>query len=180
MMEVAVNIHLPFTKDVIKTLKAGDTISVSGVMFTARDAAHKRMAEALAAGKPLPFDLTGQTIYYAGPCPAKPGRVIGSCGPTTSCRMDQFAPALLDLGLLAMVGKGDRSDAVADAIKRNGAVYLAAIGGAGALYANAIKQVDVIAYEDLGPESVKRLVVENMPLTVVIDCFGNNLYRRTS
>ena len=174
------NIHLPFTKDVIKTLKAGDTISVSGVMFTARDAAHKRMAEALAAGKPLPFDLTGQTIYYAGPCPTKPGRVIGSCGPTTSCRMDQFAPALLDLGLLAMVGKGDRSDAVADAIKRNGAVYLAAIGGAGALYANAIKQVDVIAYEDLGPESVKRLVVENMPLTVVIDCFGNNLYRRTS
>ena len=180
MMEVAVNIHLPFTKDVIKTLKAGDNISVSGVMFTARDAAHKRMAEALAAGKPLPFDLTGQTIYYAGPCPAKPGRVIGSCGPTTSCRMDQFAPALLDLGLLAMVGKGDRSDAVADAIKRNGAVYLAAIGGAGALYANDIKQADVIAYEDLGPESVKRLVVENMPLTVVIDCFGNNLYRRAS
>lgn len=180
MMEVAVNIHLPFTKDVIKTLKAGDNISVSGVMFTARDAAHKRMAEALAAGKPLPFDLTGQTIYYAGPCPAKPGRVIGSCGPTTSCRMDQFAPALLDLGLLAMVGKGDRNDAVADAIKRNGAVYLAAIGGAGALYASAIKQADVIAYEDLGPESVKRLVVENMPLTVVIDCFGNNLYRRTS
>ncbi|WP_337399575.1 Fe-S-containing hydro-lyase [Congzhengia sp.] len=179
-MEVAVNIHLPFTKDVIKTLKAGDNISVSGVMFTARDAAHKRMAEALAAGKPLPFDLTGQTIYYAGPCPAKPGRVIGSCGPTTSCRMDQFAPALLDLGLLAMVGKGDRNDAVADAIKRNGAVYLAAIGGAGALYASAIKQADVIAYEDLGPESVKRLVVENMPLTVVIDCFGNNLYRRTS
>ncbi len=174
------NIHLPFTKDVIKTLKAGDNISVSGVMFTARDAAHKRMAEALAAGKPLPFDLTGQTIYYAGPCPAKPGRVIGSCGPTTSCRMDQFAPALLDLGLLAMVGKGDRNDAVADAIKRNGAVYLAAIGGAGALYASAIKQADVIAYEDLGPESVKRLVVENMPLTVVIDCFGNNLYRRTS
>ena len=180
MMEVAVNIHLPFTKDVIKTLKAGDNISVSGVMFTARDAAHKRMAEALAAGKPLPFDLTGQTIYYAGPCPAKPGRVIGSCGPTTSCRMDQFAPALLDLGLLAMVGKGDRNDAVADAIKRNGAVYLAAIGGAGALYASAIKQADVIAYEDLGPESVKRLVVENMPLTVVIDCFGNDLYRRTS
>lgn len=174
------NIHLPFTKDVIKTLKAGDNISVSGVMFTARDAAHKRMAEALAAGKPLPFDLIGQTIYYAGPCPAKPGRVIGSCGPTTSCRMDQFAPALLDLGLLAMVGKGDRNDAVADAIKRNGAVYLAAIGGAGALYASAIKQADVIAYEDLGPESVKRLVVENMPLTVVIDCFGNNLYRRTS
>lgn len=180
MMEVAVNIHLPFTKAVIKTLKAGDNISVSGVMFTARDAAHKRMEEALAAGKPLPFDLSGQTIYYAGPCPAKPGRVIGSCGPTTSCRMDKFAPALLDLGLLAMIGKGDRSGEVADAIKRNGAVYLAAIGGAGALYANAIKQVDVIAYEDLGPESVKRLVVENMPLTVVIDCFGNNLYRKTS
>ena len=167
-------------KDRAGELRAGDSIRLTGTVYTSRDAAHKRMAEALAAGKPLPFDLTGQTIYYAGPCPAKPGRVIGSCGPTTSCRMDQFAPALLDLGLLAMVGKGDRNDAVADAIKRNGAVYLAAIGGAGALYASAIKQADVIAYEDLGPESVKRLVVENMPLTVVIDCFGNNLYRRTS
>lgn len=172
------NIRLPFTKDLIKTLKIGDNVAVSGVMYTARDAAHKRMAEALAAGQPLPFEIAGQTIYYAGPCPAKPGRSIGSCGPTTSCRMDKFAPSLLDLGLLGMIGKGDRSDEVISAIKRNGAVYLAAIGGAGALYANAIKQVDVVAYEDLGPESVKRLWVENMPLTVVIDCLGNNLYRQ--
>lgn len=171
------NICLPFTKDFIKTLKIGDNVTVSGVMYTARDAAHKRMAEALAAGKPLPFDISGQTIYYAGPCPAKPGRVIGSCGPTTGGRMDKFAPTLLDLGLLAMIGKGDRSDEVVSAIKRNGAVYLAAIGGAGALYADTIKQVEVIAYEDLGPESVKRLYVENMPLTVVIDSQGNNLYR---
>ncbi len=172
------HIQLPFTKTQLKNLKAGDNITVSGVMFTARDAAHKRMAQALEQGEPLPFAPAGQTIYYAGPCPAKPGRVIGSCGPTTSGRMDKFAPALLDLGLAAMIGKGDRCDDVIDAIVRNGAVYLAAIGGAGALYASAIKQVDVIAYDDLGPESVKRLVVENMPLTVVIDSFGNNLYRR--
>lgn len=172
------NICLPFTKNVMKTLKAGDSITVSGVMYTARDAAHKRMDEALEAGRPLPFDIKGQTIYYAGPCPAKPGKIIGSCGPTTSGRMDKYTPRLLDLGLAAMIGKGDRSMEVISAMKRNGAVYLAAIGGAGALYANAIKQVEVIAYEDLGPESVKRLVVEHMPLTVVIDSFGNNLYRR--
>lgn len=172
------NICLPFTKNVMKTLKAGDNITVSGVMYTARDAAHKRMDEALEAGRPLPFDIKGQTIYYAGPCPAKPGKIIGSCGPTTSGRMDKYTPRLLDLGLAAMIGKGDRSMEVISAMKRNGAVYLAAIGGAGALYANAIKQVEVIAYEDLGPESVKRLVVEHMPLTVVIDSFGNNLYRR--
>ena len=170
-------IHLPFTKEIIKTLKAGDNITISGVMYTARDAAHKRMDEALSAGRPLPFDIVGQTIYYAGPCPAKPGSVIGSCGPTTSGRMDPYAPHLLDLGLLAMIGKGDRSDEVISAIKRNGAVYLAAIGGAGALYADAIKEVNVIAYDDLGPESVKRLVVEDMPVTVVIDSFGNDLYR---
>lgn len=170
-------IHLPFTKEIIKTLRAGDNITISGVMYTARDAAHKRMDEALSAGQPLPFDIVGQTIYYAGPCPAKPGSVIGSCGPTTSGRMDPYASRLLDLGLLAMIGKGDRSDEVISAIKRNGAVYLAAIGGAGALYADAIKEVNVIAYDDLGPESVKRLVVEDMPVTVVIDSFGNDLYR---
>lgn len=180
MMEVAVNIRLPFTKTQIKTLNAGDNITISGVIYTARDAAHKRMAQAIAAGAPLPFDLAGQTIYYAGPCPAKPGRVIGSCGPTTSCRMDKYTPALLDLGLIAMIGKGDRSDEVVASMVKNGAVYLAAIGGAGALYANAIKEVEVIAYEDLGPESVKRLVVENMPLTVVIDSYGNNLYHMNS
>lgn len=170
------NIQLPFTKEAIQKLKAGDTVTVSGVMYTARDAAHKRMTEALLAGQPLPFDICGQTIYYAGPCPAKPGAIIGSCGPTTSCRMDAYTPTLLDLGLIAMIGKGNRSQEVVASLRKNGAIYLGAIGGAGALYADAIKQVDVIAYEDLGPESVKRLVVENMPLTVIIDVYGNNLY----
>ncbi len=170
------NIRLPFTKEIIENLKAGDTVTVSGVMYTARDAAHKRMAEALANGDPLPFDVKGQTIYYAGPCPAKPGMVIGSCGPTTSGRMDSYTPALLDLGLIAMIGKGERSPEVIASMQKNGAVYFGAIGGAGALYADSIQKVDVIAYEDLGPESVKRLEVENMPLTVIIDARGNNLY----
>jgi len=172
------NINLPFSKEVLKSLKAGDNITVSGVLYTARDAAHKRMDEAIEKGEKLPFDIKGETIYYAGPCPAKPGRVIGSCGPTTSSRMDKFTPRLLDLGLVAMIGKGDRSDEVISSIKKNGAVYFAAIGGAGALYSECIKSVEVIAYEDLGPESVKKLVVKNMPLTVVIDTSGNDLYRR--
>lgn len=176
MMEACMNIHLPFTKEIIETLKAGDTVSVSGVMYTARDAAHKRMMQALEAGEPLPFDVKGQTIYYAGPCPAKPGSVIGSCGPTTSGRMDSYTPALLDLGLIAMVGKGERSSEVLASMKKNGAIYLGAIGGAGALYADSIQKVEVIAYEDLGPESVKRLEVLNMPLTVICDIHGNNLY----
>jgi len=176
MMEATLNIRLPFTKEIIKQLKAGDTISVSGVMYTARDAAHKRMMQALSSGEPLPFDVEGQTIYYAGPCPAKPGAVIGSCGPTTSGRMDSYTPTLLDLGLIAMIGKGERSSEVLASMKKNGAIYLGAIGGAGALYADSIKKVEVIAYEDLGPESVKRLEVENMPLTVICDIHGNNLY----
>lgn len=172
------NINLPFDKEVLKSLKIGDNITVSGVLYTARDAAHKRIDEAIKKGEKLPFDIEGETIYYAGPCPAKPGRVIGSCGPTTSSRMDTYTPRLLDLGLVAMIGKGDRSDEVISSIKKNGAVYFAAIGGAGALYSECIKSVEVIAYEDLGPESVKKLVVENMPLTVVIDTRGNDLYRR--
>lgn len=171
------NIQLPFTKEKIKNLKAGDHITVSGVLYTARDAAHKRMCEALARGEDLPFELFGATIYYAGPCPSKPGEVIGSCGPTTSTRMDAYTPALLELGLIAMIGKGDRSDEVIASMAKNGAVYLAAIGGAGALYSDCIKKVEVVAYEDLGPESIKRLEVENMPVTVVIDFCGNNLYR---
>ncbi|MBR4874373.1 MAG: Fe-S-containing hydro-lyase [Clostridia bacterium] len=170
--------NLPFDKEVLKSLKIGDNITVSGVLYTARDAAHKRIDEAIKKGEKLPFDIEGETIYYAGPCPAKPGRVIGSCGPTTSSRMDTYTPRLLDLGLVAMIGKGDRSDEVISSIKKNGAVYFAAIGGAGALYSECIKSVEVIAYEDLGPESVKKLVVENMPLTVVIDTRGNDLYRR--
>lgn len=174
------NIRLPFTKEIIENLKAGDNITVSGVMYTARDAAHKRMMQALENGEPLPFEIQGQTIYYAGPCPAKPGMVIGSCGPTTSGRMDKYTPALLDLGLIAMIGKGDRSDEVISSMVKNGAIYLGAIGGAGALYADSIKKVEVIAYEDLGPESVKRLEVCNMPLTVIIDKDGNNLYKNAT
>lgn len=170
------NIHLPFTKDDMKKLRAGDNILVSGVIYTARDAAHKRMIQALENGESLPFDINGQTLYYAGPCPAKPGMVIGSCGPTTSGRMDIFTPALLDLGLVAMIGKGNRSPEVVSSMIKNGAIYLGAIGGAGALYADAIQKVEVIAYEDLGPESIKRLEVVNMPLTAIIDCEGNNLY----
>ena len=171
------NIQLPFTKENMKHLKAGANITISGVLYTARDAAHKRMCEALGRGEKLPFDVLGATIYYMGPTPSKPGDVIGSCGPTTSCRMDAYTPKLLDLGLSAMIGKGDRSDEVIDSMRENGAVYLAAIGGAGALYSDCIKKVEVIAYEDLGPESVKRLEVENMPVTVAIDLYGNNLYR---
>ena len=170
------NITLPFTDEIINQLKCGDRVLLSGTVYTARDAAHKRMAEKLAAGEPLPFDLMGQTIYYAGPCPAKPGHAIGSCGPTTSGRMDAYTPALLDLGLKAMIGKGQRSDDVIRAIVRNHCVYLGATGGAGALYSKCITEMEVIAYEDLGPESVKRLTVKDMPLTVIIDASGRSLY----
>ncbi len=172
------NIKLPFTDEIVKKLKCGDTITVTGTVYTARDAAHKRMIEQLASGIALPFDVKNACIYYAGPCPAKPGHIIGSCGPTTSGRMDAYTPLLLDMGLKAMIGKGERSAEVIDAMVRNCAVYLGAIGGAGALYAQCIKSVEVIAYDDLGPESIKKLTVENMPLTVVIDCEGNNLYAK--
>ena len=159
-----------------RTLRAGDKILLSGVVYTARDAAHKRFSALLDEGKELPFPLKGSAIYYAGPTPAPEGLPIGSCGPTTSARMDVFAPRLLDLGLSAMIGKGGRSPAVCDAIRRNGAVYLCAIGGAGALAANAVRSVEVIAFEDLGCESVKRLVVEEFPLIVGIDCAGGSLF----
>ena len=171
-------INLPFTEEVIMSLKAGDTVYVSGTIYTARDAAHKRFIETLEKGEELPIPIKNQVIYYAGPCPAKPGHVVGSCGPTTSGRMDAYSPALLDLGLSAMIGKGDRSDNVVASIVKNKAVYLGAIGGAGALISGCVKEISVVAYEDLGTESVKKMVVENMPLTVVIDAFGNNLYRR--
>lgn len=159
-----------------RTLRAGDKILLSGVVYTARDAAHKRFSARLDEGKELPFPLKGSAIYYAGPTPAPEGLPIGSCGPTTSARMDVFAPRLLDLGLSAMIGKGGRSPAVCDAIRRNGAVYLCAIGGAGALAAKAVRSVEVIAFEDLGCESVKRLVVEEFPLIVGIDCAGGSLF----
>lgn len=169
-------ISLPLERDTIKSLKAGDSLLISGVIYTARDAAHKRMCEDYEKGIEFPFDLNGQLIYYAGPCPAKPGEVIGSCGPTTSGRMDAYAPLLLDCGLAAMLGKGARSGAVVEAMKRNCAVYLGAIGGAGALIAGSIKSAEVIAYPELGTEAVRRLVVEDLPCVVLIDCEGNDLY----
>ena len=160
-----------------KTLNAGDTILLSGIIYTARDAAHKRMFEALDHNLPLPFDLKGASIYYAGPTPAPTGMPIGSCGPTTSGRMDPYTPRFLDLGLKCMIGKGKRSPEVVEAMKRNGAVYLCAIGGAGALAARCIESAQVIAFEDLGCESVKRLVLKDFPLIVAIDSRGNSVVK---
>ncbi len=161
-------------------LHAGDRVILSGTVYTSRDAAHKRIMEALEQKKELPYALKGAVIYYAGPTPTPPHLAIGACGPTTSGRMDKFAPTLLDLGLAAMIGKGERSQAVCDAIVRNRAVYLCAIGGAGALAAKCIQKCDVIAYEDLGCESVKRLELDHFPLIVGIDCSGGNLFTRST
>lgn len=170
------HITLPLTKEVINELKAGDYVFLSGVIYTARDAAHKRMDETLNEGKELPVDIKNNTIYYMGPSPAREGRPIGSAGPTTASRMDKYAPRLLDLGLLGMIGKGRRSDAVKDAIIRNGAVYFAAVGGAGALLSKAIVSSEVVAYDDLGTEAIRKLTVKDFPVIVVIDNKGNNLY----
>lgn len=169
-------ISLPLTEEIINDLKAGDYVYLTGTIYTARDAAHKRMDEALNAGKALPVDIKGQTIYYMGPSPAREGRPIGSAGPTTASRMDKYAPRLLDLGLKGMIGKGRRSEAVRDAIVRNGAVYFAAVGGAGALLSKAIISSEVVAYDDLGTEAIRKLEVENFPVIVVIDKTGANLY----
>lgn len=158
-------------------LEAGDRVLLSGRVYTARDAAHKRIFQLLDEGKEPPFPLAGAVIYYAGPTPAQQGMAVGSCGPTTSGRMDPYAPRLLDLGLRAMIGKGDRSDAVVDAIARNGAVYFAAVGGAGALIAQRIVSSRVVAFDDLGCESVKEMEVRDLPLTVAIDSRGRDLYR---
>ena len=158
-------------------LNAGDRVLLSGTIYTARDAAHKRLFELLDAGKSLPFELKGAVIYYAGPTPGQQGMAVGACGPTTAGRMDGFAPRLLDLGLSAMIGKGERSREVEQEIVLNGACYFAAVGGAGALIAKCIKTAEVIAFEDLGCESIKRMTVEDLPLTVAIDCQGGNLYR---
>ena len=160
------------------SLKAGDSVKLTGTIYTARDAAHKRMDEAIAAGQELPFDLAGNVIYYMGPSPAREGRPIGSAGPTTASRMDKYAPKLLDFGLTGMIGKGKRSDAVKDAMKRNGAVYFAAIGGAGALLSKAIVASEVIAYDDLGTEAIRKLTVKDFPAIVVIDSTGEDLYQR--
>ncbi len=167
----------PADKAELSKLRAGDKLTVSGTIYTARDAAHKRLTELIASGEELPLDIRGAAIYYAGPTPEKPGQVIGSCGPTTSGRMDAYAPGLLDRGLAVMIGKGDRNAAVIDAIVRNGAVYLAAMGGAGALMGSCVKAARVVCYEDLGCEAIRELKVENMPLTVVIDSQGNDLYK---
>lgn len=167
----------PADKAELSKLRAGDKLTVSGTIYTARDAAHKRLTELIASGEELPLDIRGAAIYYAGPTPEKPGQVIGSCGPTTSGRMDAYAPMLLDRGLAVMIGKGDRNAAVIDAIVRNGAVYLAAMGGAGALMGSCVKAARVVCYEDLGCEAIRELKVENMPLTVVIDSQGNDLYK---
>lgn len=167
----------PADKAELSKLRAGDKLTVSGTIYTARDAAHKRLTEIIASGEELPLDIRGAAIYYAGPTPEKPGQVIGSCGPTTSGRMDAYAPGLLDRGLAVMIGKGDRNAAVIDAIVRNGAVYLAAMGGAGALMGSCVKAARIVCYEDLGCEAIRELKVENMPLTVVIDSQGNDLYK---
>ena len=170
------NIHAPLDKDVVKKLKIGDMVYITGTIYTARDAAHKRMAEILANGGVLPINIKDNIIYYMGPSPAREGRAIGSAGPTTASRMDKYTPALLDLGLGGMIGKGKRSKEVIDAMVRNGAVYFAAIGGAGALLSKSITSSEVIAYDDLGTEAIRKLTVERFPARVVIDSEGNNLY----
>ena len=175
-MPEAKKITLPLTDEILKDLKAGDNLLLTGVIYVARDAAHKRMVEALDQGKPLPFDVKGATIFYMGPTPARPGRVIGSAGPTTSGRMDAFAPRLMAEGLKGMIGKGLRSQAVRDAMVKHKAVYLGGIGGAGAIMSKSIKKAEVIAYEDLGAEAVRRLEIENLPVTVVNDICGGDLY----
>lgn len=164
-------------KEKAKTLRAGDKVLLSGTVYTSRDAAHKRIKAALDKGEPTPYELSGAAVYYAGPTAAKEGMVIGSCGPTTSSRMDVYAPELLDKGMAAMIGKGERSEAVCDAICRNGAVYFCAIGGAGALACKCITECEVIAYEDLGCESVKRLKFDRFPLIVAVDCHGGNIFK---
>ena len=170
-------ITLPLTDEILKELKAGDEVLLTGVIYTARDAAHKRMTEALDQGKSLPFDIKGQTIYFVGPTPARPGKPAGSAGPTTSSRMDGYSPRLIAEGLKGMIGKGMRSSAVRKAMKEHKAVYFGAIGGTGALIARSIKKSEVIAYEELGAEALRRLEVEDLPVTVVNDIYDGDLYQ---
>jgi fumarate hydratase subunit beta len=176
-MSEAIRLKTPLTDADVEKLKIGDTVLLNGVIYTGRDAAHKRLIELVQAGKPLPIDIKGQVIYYVGPAPAKPGQPIGSAGPTTSGRMDAYSPKLMELGLKGMIGKGMRKKEVIEAMKKYKAVYFAATGGAGALLAKAIKKAQVVAYEDLGPEAVNRLEVVDFPVTVVNDIRGNDLYQ---
>lgn len=177
-MEESMNkkIQVPLLKEDIDELRAGDYVYLTGTIYTARDAAHKRMYDSMKKGEELPIELNGNVLYYLGPSPAREGQVIGSAGPTTSSRMDKYTPDMLDAGLKGMVGKGKRSKEVIEAMKRNGAVYFAAVGGAGALLAQCIKEAEVVAYNDLGTEAIRRLHIEDLPVIVVIDKEGNNLY----
>jgi len=173
---VSKTISTPLSSEKARALHCGDSVLLSGIIYTARDAAHMRLIDAIKQGKPLPFDVENAIVYYVGPTPSKPGRVIGSAGPTTSGRMDVYTPALITLGMTGMIGKGARSPEVVAAMKKHSAVYFAALGGAGALLANCVKSSEVVAYEDLGAEAIRKLTVKDMPLTVVIDCKGNDLY----
>lgn len=173
-----IKVSLPLNREIIDELKAGDYVYLTGTVYTARDAAHLRMYEAVNSGKELPFNIEGSIIYYLGPSPAREGQVIGSAGPTTSGRMDKYTPTLLDLGLKGMIGKGKRSQEVIESMKKNGAVYFAAVGGAGALLSKCIKSAEVIAYDDLGTEAIRKLYVEDLPVITVIDKWGKNLYEQ--
>ncbi len=175
-MPKTVYLTTPLTDEMVSSLEIGDKVFLSGIVYTARDAAHKRLIDLLDAGKPLPFDIKGQVIYYVGPSPAKPGGVIGAAGPTTSYRMDPYAPRLMELGLKGMIGKGKRAPAVKESMVKYKAVYFGATGGAGALISRAIKAAEVIAYEELGPEAIRRMVVENFPAVVINDTRGRDLY----
>ena len=169
-------IKAPLTRDTVASLKSGDAVLLSGVIYTARDAAHLRLVELIRQGEELPFPVEDAVIYYTGPTPSKPGQAIGSAGPTTSYRMDAYSPALIGMGIRGMIGKGKRSPSVVDAMKKHGAVYFGAIGGAGALLSLCVESCDIIAFEDLGAEAIRRLVVRDMPLTVIIDCLGSDQY----
>jgi fumarate hydratase subunit beta len=171
-----IKLKTPLTDQDVEKLKIGDKVLLTGVIYSARDAAHKRLFDLIQEGKSLPIDIRGQVIYYVGPAPAKPGKPIGSAGPTTSYRMDAYAPKLMELGLKGMIGKGNRSAAVVEAIKKNKAIYFGATGGAGALLAKSIKKAETVAYEDLGPESIQRMEVEDFPVVVINDTKGNDLY----
>jgi len=176
-MSDVIKITTPLSEEVASSLKSGDQVSINGILYTARDAAHKRLIDLLDRGENLPFDIKGQIIYYVGPSPAKPGAIIGSAGPTTSYRMDPYAPRLMEVGMKGMIGKGNRSQNVIDAMVKYKNIYFAAIGGAGALVARSIKKVEIIAYEDLGPEAIRKMEVEDFQAVVVNDIYGNDVYK---
>jgi len=175
-MNQSIRLRPPLSNEDVEKLKIGDRVLISGIIYTGRDAAHKRLIDLLKGGKDLPFDIKGQIIYFVGPTPAKPGQVFGSAGPTTSYRMDAYSPSLIERGLKGMIGKGMRSNTVKEAMKKYKAVYFAATGGAGALLAKRVKKAEIVAYEDLGPEAIRRLEVEDLPVILVNDIFGNDLY----